>query len=168
MTQILLGFLIQANLPAVQCRASSMFVTEQRRIVAFHREPVERYLDLGLIPVIHGDGPADRHQGFCVLSGDQIAVDLARRFRARKVIFCMDVPGILRDGRVIEHLRYDEIDDLQRHIADNHDASGGLAAKLLEIQTLRPAGIPVQLVTLHNADALTAASRNENIGTLID
>ncbi|HNT65237.1 MAG TPA: isopentenyl phosphate kinase [bacterium] len=168
LAQKLIGVLIDAGLKALYCRASSLFVTRQRRIAAFYREPVERYLDLGLIPVLHGDGPVDRGQGFCVLSGDQIAVDLARRFRARKVIFCMDVPGILREGRVIDHLRFGQIDDLYRHIADNHDASGGLMAKLLEIRTLQPAGIPAQLVTLQNDTDLVAAARNQTIGTLID
>jgi len=168
LAQMLIGVLIDAGLATLYCRASSLFVTRQRRIATFYREPVERYLDLGLIPVLHGDGPVDRGQGFCVLSGDQIAVDLARRFRARKVIFCMDVPGILREGRVIDHLRFGQIDDLYRHIADNHDASGGLMAKLLEIRTLQPAGIPAQLVTLQNDTDLVAAARNQTIGTLID
>jgi isopentenyl phosphate kinase len=57
------------------------------------------YLELGIVPVTFGDVVLDtdaRHR-FGILSGDDIMVELARAFSPKRVIFAMDVDGVL-DG----------------------------------------------------------------------
>ena len=122
---------------------------------------------MGIIPVFHGDVPADRDQGFSVLSSDQIAVFLARHFGAKKVIFGMDVPGLLRKGEALPELGFGGIPDFMEFVSDNHDASGGLQKKLQEIQTLEGSGIEVQLIGLGEPGALLQAIEGEAVGTLI-
>lgn len=160
--------LLDHELLALRCRPTTLFVTDQRRIVQFNKEPLDRFLKMNILPVLHGDGPSDRSQGFCVLSGDQIAVYLAKTYKARKVIFGMDVPGILKSGRPVGHVRYDELLSFSKYIKDNEDASGGLSKKLQEIAGLQGERIPVQLVSLHNPDDLLRAVNDQTAGTLID
>jgi isopentenyl phosphate kinase len=167
LSQRLIRVLLDHGLVALRCRPTTFFVTEKGRIVDFYPEPIETFVGLGIVPVLHGDGPADRAQGFSVLSGDQIAVYLARHFGARKVIFAMDVPGVLRGGELVPEVAFDAIPDVQKHILDNDDASGGLRRKLEEIKALSGTGIPVQLVSLHEEEALLDAVRDQQVGTLI-
>ncbi|HPI74971.1 MAG TPA: isopentenyl phosphate kinase [bacterium] len=167
LAQRVIKILIDARLPALLTAADMLFVTEDRRIVDFHAEPIQRCLTMNLIPVLHGDGPLDRRQGFSVLSADQIVIYLARFFTARKVIFAMDVPGILRNGRPIPRLSFRELPTVQKEILSSQDASGGLAKKLEEIGALAGTGIDVQLVSLLEPDALLAAAHNQERGTLI-
>lgn len=167
LSQRFIKVLLDYDLAALRCRPTTVFVTDQRRIVEFFAEPLERFVQMGMIPVLHGDGPADRSQGFCVLSGDQIAVFLAKHFGARKVIFGMDVPGVLKDQEIISEMGFDQIPYLQEFIIENHDASGGLHKKLLEIQQLAGSGIPAQLVGLEEPDTLLKAAQNQLIGTTI-
>ncbi len=167
LAQRFVKILLDASLPAVQAAADMLFITENRRIVNFHSEPLQRYLAMGLLPIVHGDGPADRTQGFCVLSADQTAIYLARFFKARKVIFAMDVAGLLRQGQTIPSLHFNDLAELQKEVLANDDASGGLAKKLEEISLLAGSGITVQLVSLLHPNALLAAAKDEPTGTLI-
>jgi isopentenyl phosphate kinase len=167
LAQRIIKILIDAHLPALLSAADMVFVTEDRRIVEFHAEPIQRYLAMNLIPVLHGDGPVDRLQGFSVLSADQIVVYLAKFFAARKVIFAMDVPGILRQGRTITRLSFSDLPRVQKEIIAGNDASGGLIKKLQEISALAGSGIDVQLVSLLEENSLLAAAQDESTGTLI-
>ena len=159
--------LIDNDVPALRCRPTTLFITKKGRIEDFYSEPIERFLEMGMIPVLHGDGPADREQGFAILSGDQITTFLARRFKARKVIFGMDVPGVLKDDKIIPEIKFEDIPDISKIVFDNHDASGGLGKKLEEVQKLADMNIKVQLVSLCDPDTLVRATKDQGIGTLI-
>ena len=64
---------------------------------------VERLLDMGFLPVLHGDGVVDHSiaeggggtKGFSVLSGDIIAEWLCERLNPRRLVFLTDVEGVL-------------------------------------------------------------------------
>jgi len=167
LSQRFIKILLDANIPVGRIHATSIFVTEKRRIVTFFDEPLRRYLDLGIIPVLHGDGPTDRSQGFCVLSADQTVVYLARHFGATRVIFGIDVDGILQEGQTVPHLKYQDLTRWQKIIADNKDASGGLPMKLKEIEALAGSGIPVHLINLTRPGTLAATLQGEAVGTII-
>ena len=164
---IFLQKLIDQHIPAIRLQPAALFTMNNRRISGFFPEPLQRFLDLGFLPVLFGDGPVDRSQGFCVLSADQTIVFLAKHFKARKILFGMDVPGILDQGTTIPHLFYHELDSLIETISENHDASGGLKNKLQEIKTCAGTGITVQLISLLEPNSLAAAIRDEPVGTLV-
>lgn len=167
LSQTFTRILIDHEIPALRMRPTTMVVTQQRRIVEFNSEPMERFLDMGIVPVLHGDGPADRTQGFCVLSADQLVTFFARRFRARKVIFGMDVPGILDQNQTLSRVTFEDLPEIRKMISDNRDASGGLAQKCAEIETLKGTGIEIQLISLLQPGTLLAAVRDEDVGTKI-
>lgn len=168
LSQRITKILIDSGLVALRCRPTTLFVTDNGRIVEFFAESIESFIQMGMIPVLHGDGPSDRTRGFSILSGDQITIFLAKYFKARKVIFGMDVAGIFSEKTLVKAATFDEIPHLQTFIRDNHDASGGLHRKLSEIQQLNGANIPVQLVGLKEPAALLNAVNNDPIGTTIN
>ena len=159
--------LIDHGLVALRCRPITFFITKKGRIDDFYSEPIEKFIEMGIIPVLHGDGPVDREQGFSILSGDQIATFLAKHFKARKIIFGMDVPGILIDEQVVPEMKFEEIPAVKNHVLDNQDASGGLRKKLEEVEALENMNIEVQLVGLYDPEALLQAIQDQRIGTLI-
>ncbi|MDP6662348.1 MAG: isopentenyl phosphate kinase [Candidatus Thalassarchaeaceae archaeon] len=167
LSQRLIKAMIDHGVPALRCRPTTSFVTKSRRIADFYSEPIEKFLEMGIVPVFHGDVPADRDQGFSVLSSDQIAVFLAMHFGAGKVIFGMDVPGLLRDGERVPELGFGEIPGFMEFVSDNHDASGGLQKKMQEIQALEGSGIEVQVIGLGEPGALLRAIEGETVGTII-
>jgi len=68
-------------------------------IKRFDSSIFKAYLELGIVPVTFGDVVLDtdaRHR-FGILSGDDLMVELARAFFPKRVIFAMDVDGVL-DG----------------------------------------------------------------------
>ena len=73
---------------------SSQIIADGMRIEEFFTEPIERFLDMGMVPVLGGDIVADRKMGFSVCSGDTLAVYLAEKLGARRLIFASDVDGI--------------------------------------------------------------------------
>jgi isopentenyl phosphate kinase len=56
--------------------------------------PVQRCLQLNILPVLHGDVVFDSVRGYTVLSGDDIVEELASRLRPPFVLFVSDVPGV--------------------------------------------------------------------------
>ncbi|MCI0511659.1 isopentenyl phosphate kinase family protein [candidate division KSB1 bacterium] len=167
LTQKFIKILLDHNVPAGHLHPSSLMITDQRRIVHFFDEPVRRYLDLGIMPVFHGDGPTDRSQGYCVLSADQTVVFLAKYFQARQLVFGIDVDGILDAGKTVPQLRFNELEGWRQRIADNQDASGGLPMKLKEIQALVNTGTQVQIINITQPGMLRAALLREKVGTII-
>lgn len=168
LSQRFVKILLDAQIPAGRLRPTSLFVTDNRRIVTFFAEPLERYLEMGIIPVLHGDGPTDRRQGYCVLSADQTMIYLAKHFKARRVIFGMDVDGVLDEsGNPVPQISFSDLPNWINRIQNNQDASGGLPMKLREIQALQGMNIPVQLINITQPGMLRAALNGEMCGTLI-
>ncbi len=94
LNQIIVDTLLEAGVPAFGISASSMLVTENKRLVDIDTSIIKRCIDTGLIPVMYGDAVLDTQQGFAILSGDQLIVRLALEFNVERVIFGSDVDGI--------------------------------------------------------------------------
>lgn len=122
---------------------------------------VEAMLEEGFTPVLHGDGVVHRGQGVTILSGDEVVVRLARALEADRVGLCSTVPGVLRDGRVID--RIDSLSAVADVLggADGVDVTGGMAGK---VDSLLGLAAPARIFGLDDlADFLDGAP----VGTLV-
>jgi isopentenyl phosphate kinase len=54
----------------------------------------KHYIKLGCVPVTFGDVVLDEQLGFCICSGDQIMLELAKVFKPEKTIFVTNVDGV--------------------------------------------------------------------------
>ncbi|PSQ38492.1 acetylglutamate kinase [Halobacteriales archaeon SW_12_71_31] len=116
----------------------------------------------GFVPVLHGDGVVHRDRGVTILSGDELVVRLARDLGADRVGFCSTVPGVLRDGAVIERIdAMSEVSDVLGG-AEGVDVTGGMAGK---VDSLLGLGAPGRIF---GPDALAAFLDGEPVGTLVD
>ncbi|MHA2095189.1 MAG: amino acid kinase family protein, partial [Candidatus Hodarchaeales archaeon] len=96
----------------------------------------------GIVPVISGDVVPDLTMGYSVLSGDQILLDLVKKFSPPKIIFGSDVDGVFdkdpktnSDASLIPDIPYSRIDDVVGQVSSG-DASGQMKGKLIEIRNL--------------------------------
>jgi len=123
---------------------------------------VAAMLEEGFVPVLHGDGVVHRGRGVTILSGDELVVRLARDLGADRVGLCSTVPGVLREGAVIE--RIDALSDVRDVLggADGVDVTGGMAGK---VDSLLGLGAPGRIFGL---DALESFLDGESVGTLVD
>jgi len=146
--------LAEAGVAAMPVEPSDVFWGRELRRV----EVLTHALSHGLYPLLHGDiVPSDG--GYVVVSGDDMAVEVARLLRPRAVVFLMDVdgiytappgtPGAERIRRVTPGLAVEG--------AGGVDVTGGVRRKVesgLEIARL---GIPVYYCHVEDREALRGA-----------
>ena len=87
---------------------------------------------LGATPLLYGDAyPCG--DGWCIVSGDELVVEMACRLGASHVIYLTDVDGVYdHEGRLVRRIR---VGDLARLAAPRgrrtgYDVTGGLARKV--------------------------------------
>ncbi|ADY00429.1 aspartate/glutamate/uridylate kinase [Vulcanisaeta moutnovskia 768-28] len=121
--------LASMGLPIYPLRTGSVYVINdgkpQLLIEPIH---IMELLERGVIPMLYGDVVLS-DEGFSIISGDDIMLDLGLRLRPTASIFLTDVPGILdANGNVIKELTRTSIisERFTRHI----DVTGGLIKKI--------------------------------------
>jgi isopentenyl phosphate kinase len=110
---------------------------------------------MGFIPVLYGDAVMDSKLGFTILSGDQLASELAMRLNAERIIFGVDVDGLYdadpkieKTAKLFKHLNQEELKKLQNKLCRPtvHDVTGGMLGKVMELLPAVEHGIPVIIV----------------------
>ncbi|MDP7981982.1 MAG: isopentenyl phosphate kinase [Conexivisphaerales archaeon] len=131
---------------------------------------VRGLLEMGATPLTHGDVGLTSG-GFRIVGGDEICLRLAERLRPSRVVFLMDVPGILSDVRdpysLIPELDPASARDLAGRLS-GADATGGVAAKLSFAASIAELGVEVYLVSGRSPpDILKATAGGRPRGTLV-
>lgn len=89
---------------------------------------IRKALSIGFLPVLHGDVKIEE-KGFRVISGDEIAVKLAKELKVQYLGFATDVDGVYVDGRVVEIFDRSMIESVGSSNA-KADVTGGMRKKL--------------------------------------
>jgi len=171
------SILAHNGIPVAPVFASSCLIADKGRIVSQNFEPIASMLKLGLVPCIGGDLVQDISLGASVVSGDQIAVNLALAFDARRIIFGTDVDGLFTANPKLNHkaklIPNLNIMGLRKWAkkagpANMPDASGGMRGKLTEILPAVKAGIDVAIINLNKPQRLQRAIAGKPVkGTTI-
>ncbi|MCS7119350.1 MAG: isopentenyl phosphate kinase [Archaeoglobaceae archaeon] len=90
---------------------------------------IEKILKKGFLPVIHGDVNYD----FKVVSGDDLAVKLAERFKAESLGFATNVEGVFVNGIIVNKLHREMSPDA----IGEEDATGKMKGKIGKIFSMR-------------------------------
>ncbi|MEM2270549.1 MAG: isopentenyl phosphate kinase [Nitrososphaerota archaeon] len=146
--------------------ASLAFRTSGGAIRSANLEPFLASLELGMTPVTCGDVVFDRELGFTVLSGDTIAVYLAVKLRAARIVHATDVDGVLvRDPegrtRVLPAMDYET--HRRTIYTEVPDATGGMATKVEEAFEAVNAGVEVVIVNGLKPERVIGALRGDRV-----
>ncbi|XP_056165825.1 isopentenyl phosphate kinase isoform X3 [Syzygium oleosum] len=151
------------------------FVATRISIASADLSTVAKALDLGFIPVLHGDAVLDELQGCTILSGDVIIRHLAEHLKPDYVVFLTDVFGVYDrpptepDAVLLKEIAVREdgnwsvvkppLEDSQVEMTvATHDTTGGMQTKISEAASIAKLGIDVYIVkaaTTHSVRALS-------------
>ncbi|BDR91336.1 isopentenyl phosphate kinase [Vulcanisaeta souniana] len=121
--------LATVGLPIYPLRTGSIYVISngkpQLLISPIH---ILELLKRGVVPMMYGDVvPSD--EGFSIISGDDIMLDLSSKLRPSAAVFLTDVPGILdSNGNLIRELSSSSI--INERNTRGIDVTGGLMKKV--------------------------------------
>jgi isopentenyl phosphate kinase len=169
-------YLLHHGIPAVAVPPSSFITSRNKRIESARLEMVEKYLEMGMVPVLYGDVvlDADEDLKMAVISGDQLVSYLSLKLKPERIILGSDVDGIFdRDpkkhpqAQLLE--RVQSLEDLQfLEGAQTVDVTGGMAGKLAELLELAEKGIESELINVGCEGLLENALKGEKVrGTII-
>lgn len=170
------NFLLKHGIPAIAVPPSSFMISENKRIKTANLEMVKRYLEMGMVPVLHGDVVPDDNQKIkmAVVSGDQIITYLAEKFKPERIILGSDVDGIYNrdpkghsDAQLLPVVK--SLEDLEfLEGARTVDVTGGMAGKLTELIHLTEIGIESEIINASSPKVVENALKGEKVkGTRI-
>lgn len=85
-----------------------------------------RYLNRGYVPLIYGDINEEGN----IISGDDIAVNLARALKTR-ALFAIDLDGVIVNNKVMPEINDLTFDEIKKE--NEFDVTGGIKAKIRKI-----------------------------------
>ncbi|HOT03285.1 MAG TPA: isopentenyl phosphate kinase [Methanolinea sp.] len=149
LNQMMVGALRGAGADAVGIHPLGCSWARAGRLVSLETRPLQHLMDMGIIPVLHGDVVMDEVQGACIVSGDQIVSYLGERLAFTRVGLATDVPGVLSAGGVvIEEIPADISPEVFAGGSGHTDVTGGMAGKVRELQKLASLGLPSDIFHL--------------------
>nr|KJR73662.1 MAG: aspartate kinase [Thermoproteus sp. AZ2] len=118
------------------------------------REPIDAALAAGMYPLLHGDVvPSD--YGYVVISGDDIAVELAKAYKPTAVVFLMDVDGIYTaEPGTPGAVKLREVNEAVVGGAAGIDVTGGVAKKVEAALAVAKMGIPAYFCSIDDVEGL--------------
>jgi isopentenyl phosphate kinase len=136
-----------------------------KEIVNFQTSLIRQTIQSGLSVITHGDVCFDESLGASILSGDTIAVYLAKKLKATSLYIGTDVDGVLEEDpqtnpkaahiEVIDTTNIDAILD-RAGPSSATDVTGGMEKKLGDILTLAGLEIDIAIFNLEVPNRLSA------------
>ncbi len=148
--------------------AQQLFEIKGGKVLVKNLGIVKAYMDNGFIPIIHSDAPLDDRHGISVLSGDNMAVILANRLNAGKLVFGTDTDGLIGSSgdriRRISKRNLNNVSIIKRE--GTIDVSGGMKRKLEQAASTKR-GTAVYIIDLRRPGELKKVLSGKGSGTLI-
>ncbi len=155
--------LINSGVSPAPIHPFSAFRVERGRII-FDRRIFTRLIEEGFIPVTHGD-VVSGDDGWRVLSGDDIAVELAVSFGARRVGFATNTQIVL-NGRKVKEFSISSSSLTESRSSRVSDVTGGMQGKLKKVERIAGSS-EVFIFSGLKRGSISAFLRGESVGTRI-
>lgn len=148
LTNKIIEIFVEEGIPVMSVPTHAVLSTNAGMPKMVDLSSVKNMLSLGYIPLMKGDVILDSERGFSILSGDDLSLLLATELGASRVIFLIDVDGIIgADGKVVKKLKVGEFDEnLILPTGRKIDVTGGLRKKLDVMKLLAEKGIQVYIL----------------------
>ncbi len=172
LTNLFLSSLKEQGVKAYPINPSSFLLAKKGRIFRCFCNPLNHILQLGAVPLLHGDLVPDLEQGLSIISGDQLASYFANIFKPYMVIFGCDVDGLYtrdpkkyRSAHIIPHVKFGDSNSKSFYgeTMAGIDVTGGITGKIKEAKRISLNGIPVTIVNLEEPNRLLKVVRQEDV-----
>lgn len=154
LNRLIVRALLDEKVKAVSVNPSSMIIAENGKIKKFFIEPIIRFLQLGLTPVIYGDIVYDEILGSKIFSTEELLSVLAIKFKKKgfkveKIIHNGITLGVLdKKGRLIKKITAKNINRLSSVFTktQGYDVTGGMFHKVKEALKLTSFGVKTLII----------------------
>ncbi|HJJ56506.1 MAG TPA: isopentenyl phosphate kinase [Methanocorpusculum sp.] len=165
LNEVIVSCLREFGVNAVSIHPFCSSLAKSGRLVYYGEDQVKLLLNLGVVPVLHGDVVMDIDRGACIVSGDQILCSLAKSMKASKVGLATDVPGVLMNGSVVPIITRKNVNSVALGESSNIDVTGGMSGKIDELLGLADIGISSHI--FHTSQIMNFLCNREHSGTII-
>jgi isopentenyl phosphate kinase len=174
------SMLFAAKIPVVPIHTGSAFCSKGGHYSAGFLRLFDSALNDGYVPMCYGEMVADEELGMSIMSGDELAMVLAKYTGAQSIIFLSDIDGIYdRDphldqtARLIERTTVSELLANERVAikkSHNIDVTGGLANKIAHLAQSSGGSDLKRVIVCNglNVGSLRLALSGQDIGTVIE
>ncbi|PSN97881.1 hypothetical protein B9Q11_03235 [Candidatus Marsarchaeota G2 archaeon ECH_B_SAG-F08] len=121
----------------------------------------ERAISEGFTPVTYGDVVLDQKTGFTIISGDQLASQLAIQLKAETLIFATAVDGVYKDYKSKNLIEV--VDQYTNFKSITKDATGGIKNKVEQALLAAKAGVNTLILNATKPGLLKKAILNEEV-----
>lgn len=172
---IVIEYLRRNGIPATLFKISSSWLLNNRELKNGNVNLIERMLDLGIVPVLHGDVLLDEKLKFSILSGDYIIYHLAKSLKADRVILGTDTDGVFdcdpvlnKNSKLLKEINTEIIKGISLGESRSIDVTGGMKGKINELLKLAELGIGSEIINIAQKGILEKALEgNKDMGTVI-
>ncbi|CAD7776794.1 Isopentenyl phosphate kinase [Candidatus Methanoperedenaceae archaeon GB37] len=135
----------RAGLDAIGVHPLDFIMMRENRVAHLDSAVIEKMIEFGLTPVLHGDVVMDSKKGASVISGDQILRELGSRLEVSRVGAGTNVDGVLdKRGRTIARITPETFNHLSLRQRDEYssvDVTGEMRGKVKELLELAENGV---------------------------
>lgn len=151
------SILSNTGIPGVVISPFTAVWLKDGKITDFPLSLIQKSLDSDLVVISHGDVCFDAIKGASILSGDTIAVHLARELSAAALYLGTDVDGVLEDdprhnpqAKLIPLISNSNKDEVLKRSGPSSatDVTGGMTKKISELITLSSSGTEIAIFNL--------------------
>jgi len=139
LNEIVCSALLKHNVLPFPIHPFSSFRIDEKLVFDFNF--IINLINKGFIPITHGDFVYNaKNSRFEVLSGDRIAIELAKQLRIKRMGFATDVDGIYINNKVVEEINSSNIKEVLDKIdftVSKSDVTGGMKGKILNLMELK-------------------------------
>lgn len=161
------------DLPVLRYAPSASALAREGAILDMSLKPLERALDVNLIPLVYGDVAFDTVRGGTIVSTETVFTYLAQNLPVTQILLLGEVNGVLDlDQNVIPRITPDTYESIKPALKGSGgvDVTGGMLTKvedMLSLITEKPY-LSIRIFNGHTADLLRQALMDEPIlGTII-
>lgn len=161
---------INKKIPVYSFSPGSFIISDTKIYTKSYIDPIEKALEIGIVPIVYGDVVLDKKIGFTIFSTEKILSILAKEFHKKykiRMIFVTDVDGVLDEkGKVIPKITKTNFEKIRSGIvgAKGVDVTGGMLHKVEEALVLADnLGIKTQIINGFGKNNLRDAILNNKI-----
>ena len=133
LNRIVTEALLAAGLSAISLQPCASAICVDGQIEKIAEEPILAALDVGLIPVIHGDVAFDTVRGGTIVSTEEVMMALAENIRPSWLLLAGETEGVFDlEKQVISTITAETINDVESALGGSRgtDITGGMASKV--------------------------------------
>jgi isopentenyl phosphate kinase len=175
LNRFVLQALYEADIPAMTFSPAASVWAEDGQVLQWDLSQIRYALEMGILPVVHGDVIFDKVKGGTILSTEELFEHLAGELRPNRILLAgleevvwADFPA--RKHRVQKVTR-DSFEEFRKNIgqANGVDVTGGMESKVRQMLELTESipGLSVQIFTGEIPENLQKVLLGEQLGTII-